>query len=182
MAAIAGGLMASVATVIQIAVLTTIAYPPVGVRFYAPVAATAAVLALCAWLLSRRAEAVETDDSSLGRPFALVPALIIAAVISGVLVLGKWLNDLYGASGAMLATAVGSLADSHAAALAVTSLARSGDVSVDLAVLAASVGLLVNTVSKTAAALAGGRRYCLGILLWHLPAIGAFATTLLAVG
>ena len=179
-AAIAGGLMASVATMIEIAVLTTIAHPPVGVLLYAPTAAAAVVLALCAWFLSRRAEAIK-DDASLGRPFALVPALIIAAVISGVLLLAKWLNDVYGASGATLATAVGSLADTHAAAIAVTSLAGSGDVSVRLAVVAASLGILVNMGSKTIAALTGGGRFSLGILLWHLPAIGAYAVALLAV-
>jgi uncharacterized membrane protein (DUF4010 family) len=117
----------------------------------------------------------------LGRPFALLPALMIAAVISGVLLLARWLNDIYGASGATLATAVGSLADTHAAAIAVTSLARSGDVSVGLAVAATSLGILVNTGSKTVAALTGGGRFSLGILLWHLPAIGAFAVALLAV-
>jgi uncharacterized membrane protein (DUF4010 family) len=180
-AAIAGGLMASVATMIEIAVLTTIAHPPVGVLLYAPTAAAAAVLALCAWFLSRRAEAIK-DDASLGRPFALVPALIIAAVISGVLLLAKWLNDVYGASGATLATAVGSLADTHAAAIAVTSLAGSGDVSVRLAVVAVSLGILVNLGSKTVAAFTGGGRFSLGILLWHLPAVGAYATALLLVG
>jgi uncharacterized membrane protein (DUF4010 family) len=180
-AAIAGGLTASVATVIEIAVLTTIAHPPVGVLLYAPTAAAAVVLALCAWFLSRRAEAVEKDDASLGRPFALLPALIIAAVISGVLLLAKWLNDIYGASGATFATAVGSIADAHAAAIAVTSLAGSGDVSVRLAVVAASLGVLVNMGSKTVAALTGGRRFSVGILLWHLPAIGAYALALLAV-
>jgi len=179
-AAIAGGLMASVATMIEIAVLTTIAHPPVGLLLYAPTAAAAVVLTLCAWFLSRRAEAAK-DDASLGRPFALVPALIIAAVISGVLLLAKWLNDVYGASGATLATAVGSLADSHAAAVAVTSLAGSGDVSVRVAVVATSLGVLVNMGSKTVAALTGGGRFSLGIVLWHLPAIGAYAFALFAV-
>jgi uncharacterized membrane protein (DUF4010 family) len=179
-AAIAGGLMASVATMIEIAVLTTIAHPPVGLRLYAPTAAAAVVLALSAWFLSRSARPVE-DEAGLGRPFALLPALIIAAVIAGVLLLATWLNDVYGAAGATLATAVGSLADTHAAAIAVSSLARSGDVSVHAAVVATALGLLVNTGSKTVAALTGGRRFCLGILLWHLPAIGAFAIALLAV-
>jgi len=179
-AAIAGGLMASVATMIEIAVLTTIAYPPVAVQLYAPTAAAAVVLALSAWFLSRRAE-MASNEAGLGRPFALLPALIIAVVIAGVLLLARWLNDLYGASGATLATAVGSLADTHAAAIAVASLARSGDVAVHVAVVAVSLGLLVNTGSKTVAALTGGTRFSLDILLWHLPAIGAFALALFAV-
>ena len=181
-AALAGGLMASVATMIEVAVLTTIAHPPVGVRLYAPAAAAAITLALTAWYLSRSVEPGEDDEAQLGRPFALLPALVIAAVIAGVLLLATWLNDRYGASGATLATAVGSLADTHAAAIAVTSLARGGEVTVHLAVLAVSLGLLVNTGSKTVAALAGGRQFSLGILLWHLPAIAAFAVPLVLVG
>ncbi|HJR90483.1 MAG TPA: DUF4010 domain-containing protein [Aeromicrobium sp.] len=180
-AALAGGLMASVATMIQLVVLTTIAYPPVGIRLYAPAAAAALVLGLSAWFLSRRAEAA-SDETPAGRPFALVPALIIAAVISGVLLLATWLNDRYGASGATLATVAGSLADTHAAAIAVSSLARTHEVSVQLAVIAIALGLLVNTGSKTVAAIAGGRRFSVEILAWHLPAIGAFAATLLLVG
>jgi uncharacterized membrane protein (DUF4010 family) len=176
-AALAGGLMASVATMIEIAVLATIAYPAVGIHLYASAAAAAVVLALSAWYLSRHAEA-STEEASLGRPFALLPALVIAAVIAGVLLLATWLNDVYGASGATLATAVGSLADTHAAAIAVASMARSGDVTVHLAVVAVSLGLLVNTGSKTVAGLAGGHRFALSILLWHLPAVGAFALAL----
>ena len=109
---------------------------------------------------------------------ARVAGVKIAVALAGVLLLATWLNDRYGASGAMLATVAGSLADAHAAALAVTSLARSGDVTTHLAVLAASLGLLVNTGSKTIAALTGGWKFSLGILLWHLPAIVAFAATL----
>jgi uncharacterized membrane protein (DUF4010 family) len=180
-AAVAGGLMASVATMIEIAALTTIAFPPVGIRLYAPTAAAAAVLGVCAWILSRRA-APSGDDNTLGRPFALLPALIIAAVIAGVLALATWLNGHYGASGAMLATAVGSLADAHAAAIAVSSLAREGEVGTRLAVLAVSVGVLVNLGSKVTAALAGGRRFSLDILLWHLPAVTAYAAALMFVG
>ena len=179
-AALAGGLLASVATMIETAALTTIAFPAVGFRLYAPTAAAAVVLAGSALYLSRRAEA-STEETNLGRPFALLPALVIAAVIAGVLLLATWLNDLYGASGAVLATAVGSLADAHAAAIAVTSLARSGEVTTHLAIVAVSLGLLVNTGSKTVAALAGGRRFSRDILLWHLPAIGAFALALIPV-
>lgn len=179
-AALAGGLMASVATMAEIAILTTIASPEVGLRLYGSTAAAAVVLVLCALYLSRRAEA-PGEETSLGRPFALVPALVIAAVIAGVLLLATWLNDRYGASGATLATAVGSLADTHAAAIAVSSLARSGQVSVHVAVVAVALGLLVNTGSKVVAALTGGRRYSVSILLWHLPAIAAFALALIPV-
>lgn len=179
-AALAGGLMASVATMISLVILTTIAYPPVGIRLYAPAAAAAVTLGLSAWFLSRRSPTA-SNEVPLGQPFALVPALVIAAVIAGVLLLATWLNDRYGASGATLATVVGSLADAHASAIAVSSLARADEVSVNLAVVAIAWGLLVNTGSKTVAAIAGGRRFSLEILLWHLPAIAAFAATLLVV-
>lgn len=177
--ALAGALMASVATLVQIAVLTSIADAEVGRRLYAPVAAGIAVLLVEAWVLSRRSPATSTATEA-GRPFALLPALVLAAVISGVLVLAAWMNDRYGASGAVLAAGIGSLADTHASAVAVASLAHEGKVAVDVAVQGVAIGLLTNTGSKTVAALAtGGGRFGLAVLVWHVPVAAAFAAAVL---
>lgn len=178
--ALAGGLMASVATLVLIAVLTTIADAEVGRRLYGGVAAGIAVLAAEAWWLGRRTTERGGADAEQGRAFALLPALVLAAVISGVLVLAAWLNDRYGASGAVLATAAGALADAHASAVAVTTLAHDGEIAVDIAVQAVAVGLLTNTGSKVMAALAaGGWRFGLAVLLWHVPVAAAFGLAVL---
>jgi len=176
-AALAGGLMASVATLVQIGVLTTIADPEVAARLYAGVALGSLVLAAEAWWLGSRA-ASTTNHPSIGRPFALLPALVLTAVISAVLLLATWMNHRYGASGATVAAATGSLADTHASAVAVATLAQAGKVPVPVAVQAIAVGLLTNTFSKILAALAGGgRSFAMLTLLWHLPAALVIGTT-----
>lgn len=177
-AALAGALMASVATLVQVAVLVTIADRGVAAELYVALAAGALVLAVEAWWLGRK-EASSSDHPAIGRPFALVPALVIAAVISAVLLLSTWLNQRYGASGTMLAAATGSLADTHAAAVAVATLAHAGEVSVSLAVAAIGLGLLTNTVSKVVAALVGGGGgFAARVLAWHLPAVAAVGAVL----
>jgi uncharacterized membrane protein (DUF4010 family) len=181
-ATLAGSLMASVATLVQIALLVTIADPAVAARLYLPLAAGMVVLVVEAVILSRHQEDI-ADQAAVGRPFALVPALILAAVISLVLLLATWLNQRYGASGALIAAAAGSLADTHASAVAVSTLAHQGTVSVSLAVTAVAVGLATNLGSKVAAAaVTGGRSFAGSVLLWHLPPALAIAAVLLASG
>jgi uncharacterized membrane protein (DUF4010 family) len=178
-ATLAGSMMASVATLLQIALLVTIADPAVAARLYLPIAAGIVVLVLEAAVLSRHQEDVG-DQIVAGRPFALLPALVLAVVISLVLLLATWLNHEYGASGALVAAAAGSLADTHASAVAVATLARQDTVTVSLAVTAIAVGLATNTGSKVAAAaVTGGRSFAGGVLLWHLPAAVAIAAVLL---
>lgn len=174
-AALGGALMASVATLVQIGLLTTIADADVALRLYPALAAGVAVLVVEALLLGRRTPAT-VSGAAIGRPFALLPALVIAGVISGVLLLATWLDHRYGASGATLAAAIGSLADTHASAVAVSTLAHQGELAVTTAVAAVGIGLATNTLSKMTAALAGGGARFAGLtLLWHLPAVAVVA-------
>lgn len=178
-AALGGALTASVATLVEVGVLTTIADTDVAVRLYPALAAGIAVLVLEALALGRRA-GTTGPDAEIGRPFALLPAVVIAGVISGVLLLATWLDHRYGASGATLAAAIGSLADTHASAVAVATLAHRGELAVSTAVVAVGIGLATNTVSKLVAALAGGGlRFGVATLLWHLPAVAVVALGIL---
>ena len=80
----------------------------------------------------------------------------------------------------MVAAAAGSLADTHASAVAVATLAHAGKLSIPVAVEAIAVGLLTNTFSRILAALAGGgRSFAMLTLLWHLPAAFVLGTTVL---
>ena len=74
-----------------------------------------------AWWLGRPARAVPDRSAGPGRsrgrqgagqepegrPFALVPALVLAGIISAVLPLAIWLEHRLGAAGAVAATATG---------------------------------------------------------------------------
>lgn len=175
--ALAGALMASVATLVQIAVLTSVVDRAVALRLYPAMAAGSALLLAEAWWLGRGGPSRAADGQSAGRPFALGPAMVLAAVISGIVVLAEWMQERYGPAGVTAVAATGGLADAHATAVAVTGLAHSNELSVTAAVLAVALGLATNTGSKVAAAgIAGGRGFGALILVLHLPpaaAVGA---------
>ena len=147
----------------------------------------AVVLTLEAWWLGRperadpgsHAEPADGQEPE-GRPFALVPALVLAGIISAVLPLAIWLEQRYGAAGAVAATATGALADVHGASVAVASLAHEGTVPVNTAVAAIGAGLATNTVGKIlVAAAAGGLRFAVVLAACLLPAAVVVTAALL---
>jgi uncharacterized membrane protein (DUF4010 family) len=174
--ALAGALLASLATLVQLVVVTAIAEPRVAARLLTAMALGSAVILAEAWWLVHRGRRAErptdpsSDDGPSGRPFALAPALILAAIISAVLPLAIWLDQRYGATGSVVATAAGALGDVHGASVAAATLAHAGRVSVDTAVLAVFAGLATNTLGKLTVALAaGGGRFALGLFGWFAP-------------
>lgn len=174
-AGVAGALMASASTLVQLGAVTMVVDDRVTRRLIASIIAGTSVLTVEAWLLSLRQLADNTRGrTSVGRPFALTPALILAGVISAVLLLATWMSHRYGASGTTVATGVGAVADVHAAAVAVASLAHAGNVSVHVATQAILVGVLANTAGKLVAALVGGgARFAGAVLLGFAPAAAA---------
>lgn len=163
-AALAGAILASTATLVQLAVVTAVADPRVSLRLLPAVAGGTLVLSLEAWWLARREDDTggpgtpEGQGAATGRPFALAPALLLAGIISLVLPLAVWLEQRYGAAGSVAATAAGALADVHGASVAVASLAHDGSVTVATAVLAIGFGLATNTVGKLVVAVGADRK------------------------
>lgn len=183
-AALAGALMASIATVVEMAVLTTAVEPAVAVRLYPGLGGGLVVLLLQSWWLARMpGDADDEDHETAGRPFALTPALILAAVISLVVLAGAWMSDRYGAAGANLVAAAGGLAEAHATAVAVAGLAHGDQLTAVAAAYAILLALATNTLSKVVAgAIGGGCRYAVGILVLHLVPAVAVAAGVLAQG
>jgi uncharacterized membrane protein (DUF4010 family) len=170
--ALAGAVLASVATLVQLGLVTAIADPRVTVRLLPALVLGSAVMALEAWWLGRATPAQGDPQAPLGRPFALVPALVLAGIISLVLPLAIWLQDRYGDVGSMAATAAGALADVHGASVAMASLSEAGNVSVTTAVTAIAAGLGTNTLGKViVAATVGGFRFAGALALCLLPAV-----------
>lgn len=181
-AALAGALMASIATLVEMAALTTAVEPTVAILLYPGLAAGLAVLLLESWWLARApGDARDNDHETAGRPFALTPALILAAVISLVVVAGAWMQGRYGAAGANVVAATGGLADAHATGVAIAGLAHVHQLTAVSASYAILLALATNTLSKVvAAAVGGGRRYAVTILLLHLIPAAAVAVGVLA--
>jgi uncharacterized membrane protein (DUF4010 family) len=180
-AAVAGALLASLATLVQLGLLTALVEPRVTTRLLPAIIAGSAVLAAEAWWLDRRTSTsgAPAPAEAAAHPFALAPALVLAGIISLVLPLALWLDDRYGSAGAVAAAGAGALADVHGASVAVASLAHDGQVSVATAETAVGVGLATNTFGKLVAAVGGGGfRFALAFAAWLLPPVVLVAAAL----
>jgi uncharacterized membrane protein (DUF4010 family) len=181
-ATLAATVLASVATLVQLVLVTTIAEPRVAARLVLAVVVGSVVLLGEAWWLSRRSARSTMAGEQPGRPFALLPALVLAGVISLVLLLATWMDERFGPAGTTAATATGALADLHAAGVAVATLVREGKVGVDAAIAAIGAGLVTNTVGKlVVATVGGGARFAGALALCFLPAAVAVAAALVLV-
>lgn len=181
-AALAGALMASVATLIELALLTTFVEPRLARLLLPGLAAGLAALLAESWWLGRTPRAPdEPDPETPGRPFALAPALLLAAVISLVVVAGAWMQGRYGAAGADAVAATGGLADAHGTGVALAGLSRMHQLTPAAAAHAIALALATNTLSKVvAAAVAGGGRYAGRTFLLHLMPAAAVVAGLIA--
>lgn len=155
--ALSGALMASVATLFQLVAVTVVVEPTVTVRLLPAVLAGTVVLCLEAWWLHRhQSRAGDHSGTAAGRPFALLPALVLAAVISLVLLLSAWMTDEFGSGAVPLIAATSSLADFHASAAALATLVAQSTIGMELALFSVGMGLVTNTIGKVVVATAGG--------------------------
>lgn len=180
-AAVAGALAASISTLVLMTALVSVADAEVAARLVPGFAAAGIALAAETWWLARRTS-TQADHAPIGRPFALAPALVLAAVISLVLLLATWMDHRFGAAGATTATVIGSLADAHASGVAVATLVHDGRIPAGTAVVAIVLGLGANTVAKVVAGVAaGGRGFAAAVLAGHVvPALALAAALTLA--
>jgi uncharacterized membrane protein (DUF4010 family) len=171
---LAGALLASLATFVQLLVVIGLVDADVLRRLWLPVVAGMIVLSGVAALtyrgVSRTDQDTETDEEKAptkpaSRPFSLRPALVLAAVLTVALLIGRWGADVLGPRGAVLAAFAAGLADAHAGSVAAASLAAKGDITVDTALLSIAAALGSNLLVKIVLAFtAGGRRFGIGFL------------------
>ncbi len=178
-APLASALLASLATFVQLLIVIGVVDADVLKRLWPPVVAGAAVLVAIAAVVYRGAGRPtannaapnhDTGTAPASRPFALRPALVLAAVLTLALLVGRWGADVLGAGGTVLAAFAAGLADAHAGAVAAASLAAKGDISVDTALVAVAAALGSNLIVKTVLAFTtGGRRFGLRFLAAMIP-------------
>ncbi|MBI5340930.1 MAG: MgtC/SapB family protein [Mycolicibacterium rufum] len=189
-APLASALLASLATLVQLLIVIGLIDIDVLRRLWLPVVAAAVVLigvaAFFYWGAGRDqgdGTADGSDEISVpaGRPFALRPALILAAVLTFALLLGRWGGDVLGPQGTILAAFAAGLADAHAGAVAAASLAARGDVTADTALIAIGAALGSNLLAKAILAfVAGGRRFGLRFIAGMAPPAIVFGLVLTA--
>jgi uncharacterized membrane protein (DUF4010 family) len=148
-AAVAGAVLSTVATVAQMAIVVGAVSPPT-LRAIAPPLIGGGAAALLYGVIStlRALRQPYEESESSERAFSLAAALIFALVLSLVLLLAAALRDWLGETGVLAAAAMAGLADAHAAAISVASLAASGSILPAEAVVPILAGLSTNTVTK----------------------------------
>lgn len=172
-APLAGALLASLATFVQLMIVIGLVDVDVLRHLWPPVVAAALVLVAIVAGVYRSATRAHQDNAATAeaeaepasRPFALRPAIVLAAVLTLALLVGRWGADVLGPNGAVLAAFAAGLADAHAGSVAAASLAAKGAITVGTALIAVGAALGSNLVVKVVLAFAaGGRRFGVGFL------------------
>ena len=179
--AVAGAVLSSVATIVQLAILIAATNMPTLQALWLPLvfSGAAAVLyggAFTLWALKQKTQKHETQ----GNAFSLTMALAFAAILAVVLVVAAAAQDWFGEAGVVIAASAAGFADTHSAAVSVASLVSDGRIKPPQTIIPVLAAFTTNTVTKMAFAVtAGGRTFALyvipGLLLMLLAAwAGAF--------
>ena len=164
--AASGAVLATVATVIQMALVLlvtnvatcrAVAMP----LLFSGVAATGYALIFVA--LSSKTPA--TNEPTSGRAFDLRFAFFFAITITVILLLCAFLNQRYGNRGLFLGAALSGFADTHATAISIAALVSAGKLTPESATLPILLGFTTNTLTKAVVAFSvGGYRFGLKLL------------------
>lgn len=180
-APLGGALLASLATLLQLVFVLWFVDAEVVRLLWPTVLASGVVLVVVAMLQYRatgrsdREGQGDDGEVKVGRPFALLPAVALTAILTGTLLVAQWGSEALGDQGAIIASGLAGLADAHAGALSAATLAHQGDIGTSTAILAIAASLGVNTVVKCGLAFTtGGRAFGRGFTLAVLPGVVVF--------
>ena len=155
--AVAGAMLSSLATVLQLALLLAAIHPPTLHALAASLifaGVSVGIYGLVVTLSSFHQNGADVEK--LSRSFSVKTALILAAVIAIVLVTSAALKFWFGQAGLVFASGVAGLADVHAPTIAVASLGAAGKLSAASAVIPILVAFSLNATSKAVAAMVSG--------------------------
>lgn len=179
--AVAGAVLSSVATIVQLAILLAATSLPTLEAFLMPLlfAGATAVLyggSFTLWALKDRGRPDETP----GKAFSLKTALLFAAILAAVLLAAAVLQDRFGEAGVIVAAAAAGFADTHAPSVSIGSLVADGRLDPAVAAIPILAAFTTNTVTKIAFAFtAGGARFALYVVPGQiLILLAAWAGTL----
>ena len=179
--AVAGAVLSSVATIVQLAILIAATNMPTLQALWLPLVLSGAAAALYGgaftlWALKQKTQKHEAQ----GNAFSLTTALTFAAILAVVLLAAAAAQDWFGEAGVLVAASAAGFADTHSAAVSVASLVSDGRIKPPQTIIPVLAALTTNTVTKMVFAVtAGGRTFALyvipGLLLMLVAAwAGAF--------
>jgi uncharacterized membrane protein (DUF4010 family) len=180
-AAVAGAVLSTVATVIQMAAVIGATSATTLEAMAAPLIGAGVVAAGYGAVFTLRALKQPADPGeSAGNPFSLAGAIIFALTLSAVLLVSAALRQWFGETGAIVAAALAGFVDTHASAISIAALVASGRMTPADAVVPILAGFTTNSVTKLIlASTSGGRAFAVrvvpGILLVALAAWAGMA-------
>lgn len=171
-AAVAGALLSTVATYLQMMFLLGVTSPQLLKVAVPPLAAGLLVVALFggfyAWR-AMRSTATDHGEDQPGRMFDWRIGLTFALITSVLQVITLAVNHMFGQQGVTAAALLGGFADAHATAVSIGSMTAAGKMAVADGLMPVLAALTSNTASKIMVAMAGGRQFAwpvtLGIVL-----------------
>jgi uncharacterized membrane protein (DUF4010 family) len=173
--AVAGAVLSTVATVVQMTVLLAATSLDTLRTLALPLASAGLVaVAYGVVFMLRTADEPAPEGSDSGRAFSFRTALLFALTITGVMFASAAIVAWLGAAGLVPAAGVAGFADAHAIAVSIGALAAAQKISVAEAAIPILVALSTNTITKIAlAVINGGGRYALQVVPGLLLTIAA---------
>lgn len=164
--AVAGAVLSTLATILQMAVVVAATSLPVLRALGAPLVCAGVAAGVYGLIFSFAALRQKPEDGSeAGQAFSLATALGFALTLAAVLVASGALRERFGQAGTLVAAGVAGLADTHSAAISIASLVAAGKLTPGDAVAPILVGLSTNTLSKMIfAGTSGGRSFALRVI------------------
>jgi len=157
--AVAGAVLSTVATVVQLALVLAATSPAVLSALALPLLyAGVAALAYGALVAFRISPSAPASASSYGDALSLRAALVLAATFGSILFAAAAMRAWFGDNGLLIAAAIAGFADTHAAAVSTASLVASGKITAQAACLPILIGLTTNTLTKSVLAFSSGNR------------------------
>lgn len=175
-AAVAGAVLSSLATILQLTMLLAAIHPPTLQALMWPLVfggVSIAIYGLIVTLYSLHNKNT-AEENRPTKTFSVNTALMLAAVIAVALIASAALKAWFGQAGLVLASGVAGVADAHAAAISVASLAAASKLSAQSAVIPILVAFSVNTVSKAVmAVISGGKDFSRQVILGLIVQVSA---------
>lgn len=174
-AAVAGAVLSTVATVLQMVVVLAATNPSSLLKMALSLACAGVVaVAYAGWFVFQAIRQPLTETSQAGRPFSFRTALLLPATMGAVLIAAAALNAWLGSAGLVAGAVVAGFADTHAPAISVASLVDSGRLEAAAAVIPILLAMSTNTVTKIALAVtSGGRHFAFQVIPGLLLTIAA---------
>ncbi len=166
MPAVAGAVLSSIATTVQLAILVAATSMETLKVLYLPLLFSGAAALLYGgvftlWALRHTAE----DHEPPGSAFSVRTALTFAAILAVVLLVAAAAQDWFGEAGVLVAAASAGFADTHSAAVSVAALVEEKRIAAPLSVIPILAAITTNTISKMIFAVsAGGRSFALYVI------------------